>query len=456
MRTILVIGAGKSTSQLISYLLEKSVTEKLTITLGDISLSNAEKLINGHPNGHAIKLDVFNAGQRQEAIQKVDIIISMLPARFHIEVAKDCIVYGKSLVTASYVSKEMQALDEEVKAKDLVFMNEAGLDPGIDHMSAMRVLDRIRQQGGKILLFESFTGGLVAPESDTNLWNYKFTWNPRNVVLAGQGGAAEFIQEGTYKYIPYQRLFRRTEFLDIEDYGRFEAYANRNSLKYRSIYGLNDVLSLYRGTIRRVGFSRAWHLFVILGMTDDSYILQDTEEMSFRQFTNLFLPYSPTDSVELKLRHNLKIDQDDLLWHKLEELSLFSSSKKIGLKQATPAQCLQRILEDQWTLAPDDKDMIVMYHKFGYELQRERKQIDATMVLEGTDQVNTAMAKTVGLPVAIATLAILNGDITTPGVQRPVQPEIYNPILDELETFGILFREYEVPYTGYNPNNVGS
>jgi len=456
MRTILVIGAGKSTSQLIQYLLSKAATEQLQIILGDISLENAEKLIDGHALGSAVQLNIFDETQRKNAIQNADIVISMLPARFHIEVAKDCVSYGKSMVTASYVSKEMQALDEAAKAKGLVLMNEAGLDPGIDHMSAMRVIDRIRDRGGKMLLFESFTGGLVAPESDTNLWNYKFTWNPRNVVLAGQGGAAEFIQEGTYKYIPYQRLFRRAEFLNIEGYGRFEGYANRNSLKYRSIYGLEDVLTLYRGTIRRVGFSKAWHIFVMMGMTDDSYTLEQTEDMSYRDFINLFLPYSPTDSVELKLRHYLKIDQDDLLWDKLEELNLFSSDKKIELKKATPAQCLQRILEDQWTLAPEDKDMIVMYHKFGYEYKGERKQIDATMVNVGDDQINTAMARTVGLPVAIATLAILNEKITTPGVQLPIKPEVYNPILDELENYGIVFKEYDVPYLGYNPDNVGS
>ena len=455
MRKILIIGAGKSASQLIKYLLNKAEDESLEITVGDLSLENAKKIVKGHSRGKAVVLDVFNKAQREEAVNAADIVISMLPARFHIEVAKDCLSFGKSMVTASYISKEMQELDKEVKKKGLIFMNEIGLDPGIDHMSAMQVLDRIRDEGGKIVLFESFTGGLVAPESDTNLWNYKFTWNPRNVVLAGQGGAAEFIQEGTYKYIPYQRLFRRTEFLNVEGHGRFEGYANRNSLKYRSIYGLDDIDTLYRGTIRRVGFSRAWHIFVMMGMTDDSYKLQETETMSYRDFINLFLPYSPTDSVELKLRHYLKIDQDDLLWDKLVELDIFNGDKKIGLKNATPAKCLQCILEDKWTLEPEDKDMIVMYHKFGYVINGEHKQIDATMVNIGADQIETAMARTVGLPVAMATLRILNGEINTPGVQLPIRKEVYEPILKELEDFGITFKEYEVPYLGYNPENVG-
>ena len=453
MRKILVIGSGKSTSYLLKYLLDKSVSENLTITVADINTENANKLIAGHANTNAIVLDVFNDKSRKEAIKKADIVISMLPARMHIEVAKDCITYKKNMVTASYVSKEMEALDKDVQANGLIFMNEVGVDPGIDHMSAMHVIDRIRDKGGQIILFESFTGGLVAPESDNNLWNYKFTWNPRNVVIAGQGGAAKFLQEGTYKYIPYHRLFRRTEFLEIDGYGRFEVYANRDSLKYQSVYGLDDIKTLYRGTMRRVGFSKAWNIFVTLGMTDDSYTIDDSENMSYRDFVNSFLPYSPSDSVELKLRHQLKIDQDDIIWDKLVELDIFNANKMVGLKKATPAEILQKILMDSWTLQKEDKDMIVMYHKFGYILNGKKLQIDATMVTIGEDQTYTAMAKTVGLPVAIATLQILNGKIKTPGVQIPITKEVYEPILKELEDFGIVFNEKKALYLGYNPLN---
>ena len=454
MRKILVVGAGKSASFLIKYLLDKSSEENLHIIVGDVNIQNARKLINDHENGQAITLDVFDKHSRHDAIENADIVISMLPARYHIEVAKDCITYGKNMVTASYVSKEMEELDNAAKNKGLVFMNEIGVDPGIDHMSAMKVIDEIRSKGGKMILFESFTGGLVAPESDTNLWNYKFTWNPRNVVLAGQGSAAKFLQEGTYKYIPYNRLFRRTEFLEIDGYGRFEGYANRDSLKYQSAYGLDNIKTLYRGTMRRVGFSRAWNIFVQLGMTADDYTIDDSENMSYRDFINAFLPYSHTDSVELKFRHALKIDQDDIVWEKLEELDIFSKTKMVKLKKATPAQILEKILMDSWTLEKDDKDMIVMYHKFGYELNGEKYQIDSTMVVKGDDRTYTAMSKTVGLPVAIATLAILNEKITTPGVQIPIRKEVYEPILDKLKDFGIEFHEKEVPYLGYNPLNV--
>jgi saccharopine dehydrogenase-like NADP-dependent oxidoreductase len=451
MRTILIIGAGRSASSLIQYLLNKSDEENLHLVIGDLALASAQNKTNSHPNATAIALDVFNQDQRKNAIQKADIVISMLPAHLHIEVARDCIVYKKHMVTASYVSDAIQELDALAKENNLVFMNEIGLDPGIDHMSAMKVINEIRANGGKMLLFESFCGGLVAPESDTNLWNYKFTWAPRNVVLAGQGGAAKFIQEGTYKYIPYWNLFRRTEFLEVEGYGKFEAYSNRDSLKYIDVYGLNDVLTLFRGTIRRVGFSKAWNMFVQLGMTDDSYIMEGSENMSYRQFVNSFLPYHPTDSVEIKMRLILKIDQDDIMWDKLLELDLFNPNKKVGLKNATPAQILEKILTDSWTLQPKEKDMIVMYHKFGYELNGEKHQIDSKMVCLGENQTYTAMAKTVGLPVAMATLLILNGKIKTPGVQLPIWEEVYLPILKELEEYGVVFKEQAVPYLGYNP-----
>ena len=454
MRNVLIIGAGRSASSLIKYLLDKSESENLHLTIGDLSLELAQRKTKNHKNATAIALDIFDANQRKAEIAKADIVISMLPAHMHIEVAKDCVVYKKHMVTASYISDAMQELDAAAKENNLVFMNEIGLDPGIDHMSAMKVIDEIRDKGGKMILFESFCGGLVAPESDNNLWNYKFTWAPRNVVLAGQGGAAKFIQEGTYKYIPYHKLFRRTEFLEVEDYGRFEGYANRDSLKYRSIYGLDDILTLYRGTIRRVGFSKAWNMFVQLGMTDDTYVIDNSETISYREFVNLYLPYHPTDSVEIKLRLSLGIEQDDIVWDKLLELDIFNSKKIVGLKDATPAQILEKILTDSWTLQPEDKDMIVMYHKFGYEINGEQKQIDSKMVCIGDDQTYTAMAKTVGLPVAMATLQILNGKITNPGVQLPISKEVYLPILKELEQFGIHFKETEMPYVGYNPDKI--
>ncbi|WP_228853675.1 saccharopine dehydrogenase family protein [Aegicerativicinus sediminis] len=454
MRKILIFGAGKSASYVVKYLLDKSYDENLHIIVADVNIARAKKLIGDHENAQPKYIDITDTRARHAAISNADIVISMLPVKHHIEVAKDCLTFNKNMVTASYITDAMHSLDARAREKDLIFMNEIGVDPGIDHMSAMQVIDRIRSEGGKIVLFESFTGGLISPECDHNLWNYKFTWNPRNIVLAGQGGAAKFIQEGSFKYIPYHRLFRRTEFLEVDGFGRFEVYANRDSLKYQSAYGLDDAKTLYRGTMRRVGFSRAWNVFVQLGMTDDEYYMDDTENMTYREFVNTFLPYHPTDSVELKFRHALKIDQDDTVWEKFEELDLFSDKKKVGLSKATPAQILQKILEDSWTLKEKDRDMIVMYHKFGYELDGKMHQIDSTMVTLGEDSTYTAMAKTVGLPLGIATLLILNEKITTPGVLMPLAKEVYEPIMKELKEYDITFTEKKVPYLGYNPLNL--
>ncbi len=448
MKRILVIGAGRSTYSLIKYLKDQSAANDWYITIADYDLNLAEEKAGQHEHTVALRLDVKDTVERERAVKESDLVISMLPAHMHVEVARNCISFGKNMVTASYISREMEELDEAARKAGVIMINEIGVDPGIDHLSAMKLLDKIRGEGGKMLMFESFTGGLVAPESDNNPWNYKFTWNPRNVVLAGAGGAVKFIQEGQYKYIPYHQLFRRTEIIEIENYGRFEGYANRDSLKYRSTYGLDNIPTIYRGTLRRPGFCRAWDVFVKLGMTDDSYVLENSEEMTFRDFTNTFLAYNPHDSVELKLMHYLGIPQDSELMEKLEWLGIFNKTK-VGLKGATPAQVLQHILEQKWQMEEDDHDMIVMYHKFGYELNGEQKMIESSMVSIGRNSRETAMARTVGLPVAIAAKNILNGNITTPGVQIPITKEIYEPMLKELEQYDITFTEREVEYKGY-------
>lgn len=456
MRNILLIGAGKSTAYLIDYLLDQSKKEGISLCILDRETAHIPKQIASHPALTIVTSSVTDTVMRQKQIALADIVISMLPAHMHILVAKDCLALEKHLVTASYVSPELKEMEDQVKEKGLIFLNEMGVDPGIDHMSAMAFMDQIKNKGGEIKLFESFTGGLVAPQEKSNLWDYKFTWNPRNVVTAGQGCAAKFIQEGTYKYIPYHKLFRRTEFMHIEGYGKFEAYANRDSLKYRSAYGLENALTLYRGTMRRVGFSKAWNIFVQLGLTDDSYHIEESEKMSYRAFINLFLPYSPTDSVELKVRHYLKIDQDDIMWDKLMELNLFSDKHFLTKQNGTPAELLQEILEAHWTLGLEEKDMVVMYHKIGYELQGEMRQLDAHMVVEGVSQTHTAMAKTVGLPLAMACLLILNRDISTPGVRIPIHQEIYRPVLKLLAQEGVVFKDFEVPYLGYATEYVAS
>jgi saccharopine dehydrogenase-like NADP-dependent oxidoreductase len=443
MKTILVIGAGKSSSTLIKYLIDNAATNNWKLLVADREMDLIIDKTKNDPSTEAFELDMMDEELRKPLIERSDVVISMLPARFHIPIIKDCIKYKTDVITPSYVTDEIKELNDSAIEANVLIMNELGLDPGIDHMSAMRIIDKIKATEAKLNYFESFTGGLVAPESDNNPWNYKFTWNPRNVVLAGQGSAAKFIQRGVYKYIPYNRLFRRSEFIEIEDYGKFEGYANRDSLKYRGIYGIQDIPTMYRGTLRRVGFSRAWNYLVQLGATDDSYIMEGSANMTHRDFINSFLAYNPYDSVELKFRYYMKIDQDDVVWEKLTWLGLFEN-KKIGIdKDATPAQILQKIMEKKMQLEPNDKDMIVMYHKVGYEKDSKHKEIKSWLVFIGKDQKYTAMSDTVGLPLGIFTKYLLRGDISLKGVQYPIQKEVYEPVLNELEEYGISFKEIE-------------
>jgi saccharopine dehydrogenase-like NADP-dependent oxidoreductase len=438
MKNILLFGAGRSASTLIDYLLKLCEEKSWLLAIGDVDPEIAADKAQG--KARAFKFDVGDATQLLNEIAKSDLVISMLPARFHQLVADACLAKNKHLVTASYVTREMRAMEDEVKKKGLIFLNECGLDPGIDHMSAMGVIDKIRTNNYELIGFESFTGGLLAPNTNDNPWQYKFTWNPRNVVLAGQG-YVKFIQQGRYKYIPYQRLFRRTEVVHIPGYGYFEGYANRDSLKYLDVYNLRGIKTLYRGTLRRPGFCKAWDVFVQLGATDDTYQLENVEELTHRQFINSFLFYNPSDSIELKLAHYLNLDMDSAEMHKIKWLGMFSD-ELVGLKEGTPAQILEHILKKKWKLTEEDNDMIVMWHKFNY-IDDKGKEIEehATMVSCGEDPVHTAMSKSVGLPLGIATKLILEGKLTTPGVLIPIYKEIYKPILAELKDFGFDFIE---------------
>jgi len=438
MKNILIFGAGRSSCTLIQYLKEHARQHDLKITVAD----SGEKYTGENAAVHYRKVDVTDEPARDAEIKMADLVISMLPARFHPLVAQSSVKFSKNLLTASYETKALKAFENEVKQKGLFFLNECGLDPGLDHMSAMKLIDRIKTEGHDLQSFESFTGGLVAPGSDNNPWHYKFSWNPRNVVLAGQDGPAKFIQNGKYKYIPYNRLFRRTELIDIENYGLFEGYANRDSLKYIEKYNLQGIPTIYRGTLRRPGFCRAWNVFVQLGATDDSYTMENTENMTHREFINSFLYYHPTDSVELKLYHYMHIDQDSDIIQKLKWLGIFSNTK-IGLKQATPAQIMEHILKQKWQLQPGDKDMVVMWHKFIYREKSTGKpmQLTSSLVVTGDDDIHTAMAKTVGLPLAVAAKLFLTGKIKLTGMHIPTDRLLYEPVLAELEQYKIGFNE---------------
>ncbi len=440
MKSIVVLGAGRSTSALIEYLATHSDAAQWHLHVVDQDAETLQAKCAPYPAVEAHTADLSQESIRNSWIDQADVVVSMLPAMMHPDVARTCLRMGKHLVTASYASEEMKALDSQAREKGLIFLNECGVDPGIDHMSTMEILEKIRQKGGEITSYESFCGGILAPESPSNPWQYKFTWNPRNVVMAGAGGAVKFIQEGLYKFIPYHKLFRRTEFLTIPGYGRFEGYANRDSLKYISEYGLDGIPTMYRGTLRRPGFCRAWDVFVQLGATDDSYRMEGVARMTHRSFINSFLAYHISDSVELKLMHYLQIPQDSELMEMFEWLGLFAE-EPVGLSSGTPAQVLQHILEKKWTMTSADTDMLVMWHRIYYTLQGQKFRLESSMVCKGKSAQNTAMAFTVGLPVAMATRLVTLGLIQERGVLLPMRKEVYAPILAELAEWGIRFDE---------------
>lgn len=441
MKNILILGAGRSSTTLIRYLLDQSNAHKWRIILADISQDLAVQKLHGHPNGRAVRFDIKKRKLREQLVQEADLVISMMPARMHYLAASSCLKFGKNMITASYVSPKIKRLDKDVKKQGLLFLNEVGLDPGLDHMSAMRIIDKARAQGGRITVFDSSTGGLITPESDDNPWHYKFTWNPRNVILAGQGGA-RFLYNGRFKYIPYHKVFQRIETVRIRDLGDFEIYANRDSLKYQSTYNLQDIKTIFRGTIRRSGFCAAWNVFVQLGMTDDTYFVEQVDTMTYRDFINSYLAYDPYRSVEKKLAAYLNLDENSEIMQLLKWSGIFEDMS-IGIKKATPAQILQKLFESKWKLSPDDRDMIIMLHRIKYKVDGKTNNIWSTLVVKGSDPDHTAMAKTVGLPVGIAAKLVLTGRISAEGVHIPLLKEIYEPILDELENEGIQFREEE-------------
>jgi len=444
MKNILILGAGKSATVLIEYLLKNASRYNWMITLGDIDADIAIQKLNKDPRGRGIYFNSADKEVREQSIREADIVISLLPAFLHIEIARDCVKFKKHFVCASYVSDEMKVLDAEAKAAGIMLMHEIGLDPGIDHMSAKKMIDAVHKAGGEIKTFESYTGGLIAPESDNNPWNYKFTWNPRNVVLAGQG-TAKFLWDNQYKYIPYHKLFSRYDIMEIPGYGEFEGYPNRDSLAYRKVYGLENTATIVRGTLRKRGFCDAWNVFVLLGMTDDSYFMEGIENFSWKDYTNSFLP-SSSSSVKTKLMEYADIHKSIEMQNKFEWLGLFSEEKiyketDTNIK-ATPAQVLQKLLEKKWLLEESDKDMCVMLHLMEYTLNAKTYKVQSSMVVIGEDGLHTAMAKTVGLPAAIVVKMILNGTLQNKGIVIPVLPEIYDPVLEELKLeHGVKFEE---------------
>jgi len=446
MKSILLLGGGRSASVLIFYLQEQAALHGWHLTIADSNVDHISS-INLPDYVRLLPLQLQEEDLVRVEIEKADLVISMLPAVFHPVVANWCLRLKRNLITASYVAPEIKDLAAAVQEAGLLFVMEAGLDPGIDHMSALAIIKKIKEKGGQLQAFKSYTGGLIAPESDTNPWHYKFTWNPRNVVLAGQG-TAKYLEAGQHKYIPYHQLFNHTEELTIHPLGAFDGYANRDSLLYREPYDLPEIQTLIRGTLRRKGFCQAWQQLVLLGLTDDSYTLQNTAEWTYRQFIQAYLPATPHPGQPWyeRLATYLQLPLESEGLEKIKWLEF--PEEAIGLINATPAQVLEKLLTRKWQLSLHDKDMVVMQHIFEYTLGAEKRKLTSSLVVLGEDSQRTAMAKTVGLPVGIIAKLILQNKLNLRGVIIPTLPAIYDPVLAELEQYGVTFVEEESVVTG--------
>ncbi len=497
MKHILLFGAGKSATALIDYLKNLATENNYTITVADGNLDHAQSKVGEHLLVKAQSVNVEDENLRQALIKKSDVVISMLPPSLHYLVAVDCVAFSKHLLTASYIDNKIKALSQEIENKNLLFLCEMGLDPGIDHMSAMQLINRIHAIDGKISSFKSHCGGLVAPESDNNPWHYKISWNPRNVVLAGKAGA-DFKESGELKHVQYEQLFSTDHIVNVDENLKFAYYPNRDSLSYIPIYKLEETDTFIRTTLRHPDFCFGWKNIIDLHLTDENE-LYDTDGLSLADFFkqhfdkhgfNKWLDemLSSRLSFAKEIMENLVklidaekksgalgdiVDDDIMMVNQAGELDslkveevkdnaaatlsikmheanlslkqLFflglDSDEKINKGQCTAADVLQFILEKKLALSTDDKDMVVMQHEIKYEINGSLQLVKSSLVVKGQDSIHTAMAKTVGLPLGIAAKLILNGTINTRGLHIPIVESIYTPVLKELEEYGIIFNE---------------
>ncbi len=440
MNSILIFGAGKSATSLIEYLITCCEENVWSLMVCDADKALAESKINGAKTAQAISIDVSNETERNSLVQQVDLVISMLPPHLHFLVAQDCLLYSKHLLTASYVDEKIKSLEKKIKEKELLFLCEMGLDPGIDHMSAMKIIHRVKKDGGEITSFKSHCGGLVAPENDDNPWHYKITWNPGNIIMAGSSGAVYRIN-GETLHIPYPDVFSNCNEVNIPGLFALAWYPNRDSLSYIDTYKLDGVATFIRTTLRFSSFCRGWNKIVNLGFTS----LTDFEEIkackTYAQWFNKKLHNTSifgSSNLESPINDNGFFD--DEFSQQIGYLGIRSETP-IDFKFTSSASILQHLLETKLAIHPHEKDMIVMLHEVEYKLNGESKMIVSSLIIKGSDQVHTAMAKTVGLPLGIAAKLIMERKIKLTGLHIPVVPEIYEPVLDELENHGIKFNE---------------
>lgn len=445
LKKILVLGAGRSSIYLIEYLIKHAEQNGWLVTIADLHAASAQQKAGNSTAARAIQLDLKDTETLHDEIAAVDVVVSLMPADMHIHVAELCLALGKSMFTASYISDAMKAMHEAVAAKGLLFLNEIGCDPGIDHMSTMELIDGIRAKGGTIKALYSYTGGLVPRDCDTNPWHYKFSWNPRNVVMAAQPGPARFLANNYIRFKPYNRIFREFESVDVPGFGPLDAYANRDSLPYKDFYALQSAHTILRATFRYPDFCQGWAILVFLGLTNDQLQLNNCDKLSYRDFLNMFLP--PDDSATVRdgfehlLRERMNLDEVQIATTMVQFDYLdFFSNRCFQRNNGSPADLLLEMLERKWQLAPGDRDLIVMHHRLVYEIDGESKIESSTLLLEGENETYTAMAKTVGLPLAISVRLFLEGKINLKGVLIPTEKALYEPIMEELKAYGVQFK----------------
>lgn len=439
MKNVLIAGAGKSSTYLIDYMLQHAKNNWRVIVMDSSAEAVVEK-IAGNPKGEAAIINILDDKARKELVKRADIVLSIMPPHLHILLAKDCLEYGKNLITSSYVSDELMALDEEVKAKGLLFMCEMGLDPGIDHMSANKIIHSIQKISGDIVSFKSYCGGLIAPECDDNPWHYKISWNPKNIVNAGKSGA-EWLENGKEIRIDYDTIFENNKKVKINDeIGTLSYYPNRDSLKYLSLYDLGSVKTFMRATLRHPQFAKAWSYIVKANLTDseDEFIADGSY---FNEWVSWKTGLENNDN--LKDSFMKKYGVDDKTSKLLEWLGLFDRKLIYENKSYSSADILQMLIEEKWHLKPMDKDMIVMQHQVEYERRGDITKLTSNLIVKGENRNHSAMAKTVGLPMAILAKRILMGDDLRKlkGVQIPTMPEVYIPVLKELKKYNVDFIE---------------
>jgi saccharopine dehydrogenase-like NADP-dependent oxidoreductase len=438
MQTILVAGAGKSSIYLIHYLLSHAPRHKWKVIVADGSAEAIAEKINGHSSAEMAVIDITNEAQRAPLVRQADLVVSLMPPHLHIHLAKDCLQYKKNLITSSYISPEMKEMDKAVKDAGLMFMCEMGLDPGIDHMTANQIIHSIQRVAATITSFKSYCGGLVAPESDDNPWNYKFSWNPKNIITAGFGGA-KYLQNGKHVEVPYEKIFDNNKKIKVDGLGSLAYYPNRDSLRYLDLYDVPEIKTFIRATLRYPNFCKGWQAIINMGLTSDQDTF-NTDGYTYAKWMENKSEYHNGVTLAEHIAQRYSIG-DPKVMAMLEWLGLFDN-EALAAGNLSSADLLLQLLLKKWEMKPAEKDMVVMQHEVEYMHRGRKIQLTSSMVITGENREYSAMAKTVGLPMGVLARMVLNNKVHVPtGVLIPNMPSIYRPVLTELSHHGINFNE---------------